>query len=231
MDTAIARDVQPSRAGTSQRNESFGPEEFQRVTGVSRETLTRLERYVGLLERWQATINLVSRSSLQDIWNRHILDSAQLHAFVPASARVLLDLGSGAGFPGLVLAVLGVPKVYLVESDARKCAFLIEAARITGMQLERQVHVRSSRIEALRVPVPVDVITSRALGALDGLLDYAEPFLGPGTVCIFSKGRTVEDELTTAFKTWNMRVDRTPSRTDSTGIILRLSNVQRRTDR
>ena len=102
------------------------------IVPVSRETLARLEAFAELLIRWSARINLVGRDTIADLWRRHILDSAQLRAFVPERARSMIDLGSGAGFPGLVLAILGVPGVELVEADSRKCAFLREALRITG---------------------------------------------------------------------------------------------------
>src|SRR6266446_2343020 len=112
--------------------EPLDPTGFTALTGVSRETLARLEAYAALLAQWNERINLVGRDTRRDIWRRHFLDSAQLLPHVPAGTRSLADLGSGAGFPGLVLAILGVCGVELVESDARKCAFLREAARIAG---------------------------------------------------------------------------------------------------
>ncbi len=156
---------------------------FAEIFPVSRETLARLEAYADLLTRWSARINLVGRDTLADLWRRHFLDSAQLRPFVPDGAQSLIDLGSGAGFPGLVLAILGVPGVELVEADSRKAAFLREAARVT----EANVTIRPCRIAA--VPAhPVDVVTARALAPLDRLLDLAQPFLGPDTMCLFPKG-------------------------------------------
>ncbi|MGH7060988.1 MAG: 16S rRNA (guanine(527)-N(7))-methyltransferase RsmG, partial [Stellaceae bacterium] len=164
------------------RPEPLGPQGFAALVPVSRETLARLEAYVELLGRWSARINLVGRDSLADSWRRHILDSAQVLPLVPDGARNLIDLGSGAGLPGLVLAILGMPAVELIESDIRKCAFLREAARVTGTE----VAISRSRIEA-RVPQPVDVVTARALAPLDRLLGLAAPFLGTGSVCLFLK--------------------------------------------
>src|SRR5262245_58873059 len=112
----------------------LGPEDIGQVLEVSRETLERLAVYVGLLRQWQRTINLVGPATLADPWRRHILDSAQLWAHLPGGARVLVDLGSGAGLPGLVLAILGAPDVHLIESDRRKAAFLREAARRVDAQ-------------------------------------------------------------------------------------------------
>ena len=201
------------------------PEAFRRQTNVSRETLGRLERYAELLRKWQRAINLVGPDTLPDLWRRHMLDSAQLYPLIPPGARTLLDLGSGAGFPGLVLAILGVPEVHLVESDSRKCAFLREAGRVTGT-IPGNVTIHSCRIEDLR-PWPVDVITARACARLDRLLAYAEPFLGERTICLFPKGRTVNEELTEAAKTWSMTVERRPSVTESSGVILQLGHIRR----
>lgn len=198
------------------------PEDFQRETGVSRETLDRLQAYADLLVKWQKSINLVGRSTLDDLWRRHLLDSAQLFPLLPDGVRTLVDFGSGAGFPALVLAILGVPDVHMVESDVRKGAFLREVARVTGTS----VTVHSKRIEAME-PFPADVVSARALAPIAQLLDFAAPFLGPKTQCLFLKGQNVEAELTEAYKMWNMSVDRHPSRTEPAATILRLSEVRR----
>lgn len=198
------------------------PEAFQAQTSVSRETLDRLSAYADVLRKWQPKINLVGPSTMGDIWCRHMLDSAQLWPLLPPTATTLIDFGSGAGFPGLVLAIMGVPQVHLVESDQRKCAFLREAARITGTA----VTIHAKRIEAI-VPFPVDVVSSRALAALPQLLEFATPFLAPHTVCLFPKGQNVEAELTHLHKIWTLRVDRQPSLTDADATILRLSEVRR----
>jgi 16S rRNA (guanine527-N7)-methyltransferase len=200
----------------------LGPADFARIVGVSRETLSRLEACADLLIRWSARINLVGRDTLADLWRRHMLDSAQLRPLVPNIARNLTDLGSGAGFPGLVLAILGVPGVELVEADSRRCAFLREAARIT----EATVTIRACRIEAVP-PHPVDVVTARACAPLDRLLDLARPFLAPDTVCLFPKGERFEEELTLARKRWTMNVSVEPSLSDRRGVILRLQQVVR----
>ncbi|HYD71086.1 16S rRNA (guanine(527)-N(7))-methyltransferase RsmG [Azospirillum sp.] len=195
---------------------------FQRTTGVSRETLERFTAYEAVLRKWQKSINLVGPKTLDDVWGRHFLDSAQLHPLLPEGARVVVDLGSGAGFPGLVLAILGVPEMHLIESDARKAAFLREAARATGVS----VTVHNKRIEAVE-PFRADAVTARALAPLADLLSWAHPFLGDGGTAVFLKGQNVEDELTATTKYWKMRVERFDSLTDPTGTILRLSGIAR----
>jgi len=201
---------------------ALDPAGFAALTGVSRETLARLEAYAALLVQWNERINLVSRDSLRDPWRRHFLDSAQLFPYVPARARSLVDLGSGAGFPGLVLAILGVTGVELIESDARKCAFLREAARIANAP----VTVRPARIEA--VPShEVDVVTARACAPLDRLLVMAQRFIAPHTICLFLKGERAEEELTAARRGWTMLAARHPSRADPRGVILKLEQIAR----
>ncbi len=197
-------------------------EVFADSTGVSRETLERLDAYVGLLAKWQQRINLVSASSLADVWRRHILDSGQIIDYLPAKPGRVLDLGSGAGFPGLVLTILGVDGVELVESDGRKCAFLAEAARISGVS----VIIHNQRIEALEA-APADVITARACAPLVELLSYAVRFWGSDTMIIALKGAHVDDELTSATKCWRMSVDRHSSRSDPNGTVLCLGNLDR----
>lgn len=199
------------------------PAAFRARTGVSADTLARLETLVALLFKWQARINLVGRGTVADVWRRHVLDSAQLAPLVPAAARTVVDLGSGAGFPGLVLAILGVGGVHLVESDARKCAFLREAARLTGAT----VTLHGARAEAL-APLAADVVTARALAPLPVLLDLAEKFIQPHTICVFPKGRNAEQELTESQKTWMMTVSRIESLTDPQGTILKLEDISRR---
>jgi 16S rRNA (guanine527-N7)-methyltransferase len=201
--------------------------EFAAATGVSRETLARLERYAATLKHWQKAINLVSANSLADLWRRHMLDSAQLMPLLPAGARTLLDIGSGAGFPGLALGLMGVPEVHLVESDARKCAFLAEALRQAAPELRGQLRLHSCRVEALAF-FPVDVVTARACAPLPRLLEFSEPFLGSGTICLFLKGEQVDAELTAATKRWNMEIERISSRSDPKGALLRIAHVRRR---
>jgi 16S rRNA (guanine527-N7)-methyltransferase len=200
----------------------LGPEGFAELVPVSRETLARLEAYAELLTRWSARINLVGRDTLADLWRRHILDSAQLHRLIPSSAQNLIDLGSGAGLPGLVLAILGVPGVELVEADSRKAAFLREASRIT----EVEVAIRPCRVQAVP-PHPVDVVTARACAPLDRLLDLAAPFLVPDTLCLFPKGERFNEELTLARKAWTINVSVEQSLSDRRGVVLRLQQVAR----
>ena len=204
------------------REPPLGPQGFAEIIPVSRETLARLEAYAELLTRWSARINLIGRDTIADLWRRHILDSAQLRAFVPDRARNMIDLGSGAGLPGLVLAILGVPGVELLEADSRKCAFLREAARIT----EALVTLRPCRIEAVS-PHPVDFVTARACAPLDRLLGLAEPFLAPDSECLFLKGERVGEELTLARKRWTMTPSLHQSRSDPRGVVLRLQQVAR----
>jgi 16S rRNA (guanine527-N7)-methyltransferase len=203
----------------------LSPEAIRAEADVSRETLERLRRYAALLARWNRTINLVSRAGLADLWRRHMLDSAQLVALMPAAprdrARVVVDLGSGAGFPGLVLAILGAGEVHLIEADARKAAFLREAARET----RTEVTVYNERIEAL-APFPADVVTARACAPLPRLIGYAARFLRPmeeGGIALILKGRRAERELTESAETWKMRVEWLPSRSDPRGWVLRLA--------
>ncbi len=151
-----------------------------------------------------------------------MLDSAQLRPLLPGNAQSLVDLGSGAGFPGLVLAILGVSGVELVEADSRKAAFLTEAARVTGAA----VTIRPCRVAAV-APHPVDVVTARALAPLDRLLDLAAPFIAPGTVCLFPKGERVEQELTVARKRWTIVASMHHSIADPRGVVLRLHEVVR----
>ena len=189
--------------------------------GVPRETETRLRAFVALLLRWNARINLTAERDEATIWQRHVLDSLQLSPLLPASAGPLVDLGSGAGFPGLMLALVSGRETHLVESDRRKCAFLIEAARV--LELPRVV-IHAARIDATALP-PAAVITARALAPLANLLGYAHRILAPGGVAIFPKGRSAAQELTDASAAWIMRVERFPSRTDPSATILRLSEI------
>lgn len=201
------------------------PESFAAATGVSRETLARLEAYAALLLRWQARINLIGPDTIPQLWSRHMLDSAQLWPLIPPAVRQqgpLVDLGSGAGFPGLVLAIMGHADVHLVDSDARKGIFLREAARITGTT----VTIHTSRIEALAA-FPAAVITARACAPLVRLLDHAEKFIGPETECLFLKGRMAAEELTAARTCWTLEPSWQQSRTDPSGSILSLRGLAR----
>jgi 16S rRNA (guanine527-N7)-methyltransferase len=205
------------------KQSAYGPEAFQRDAGVSREILDRLKAYADLLVAWNAKINLIGKSTVADLWRRHMFDSAQLFPLLPPNPGPILDLGSGAGFPGLVLAILaGQNSVHLVEADQRKAAFLREAARITAAP----VTVHAKRIEDMS-PFPVRVVTARALAPLADLLDWAAPFLTEKSQCLFLKGQNVEVELTDAHKRWRITVRQTPSLTDSRGTVVCINEVRR----
>ncbi len=203
-------------------SEPFGPAELAARLDVSRETIARLEAYAALLTKWQKTLNLVSDRSMTHLWCRHMLDSAQLSQYLPKPTGRLLDLGSGGGFPGLVLAVMGVSGVHLVEADQRKCVFLREVAR----SLELSVTVHDCRIEELDLAAP-DVITARALAPLPKLLDMAYRFIEPSTCCMFLKGAQLHGELKAAEARWRFKSRRLASLSDPRGSILMLSEVVR----
>ena len=201
------------------------PEAFAARFDVSRETLELLSAYVAVLEKWQTRINLVSPATLPDIWYRHILDSAQLLPHLPvfpANQRCqILDIGSGAGFPGLVLAILGAGDVQLVESDQRKAVFLQTVIR----ELRLSARVSNQRIETLPACQP-DVITARALAAMPKLMSLIAPQLHNGLTCLFLKGASVDEELTN-FQTYsNMILRLYPSVTNKDGVIVKLSTPQ-----
>ena len=196
---------------------------------VSRETSARLDELVTLLLKWQATTNLVAPSTLGHVWTRHVADSLQLRTLAP-EARVWLDLGSGGGFPGLVLACSlaerSGARVHLVESNAKKAAFLREAARM--LRLPALVH--AARIEEVihRWTEPVDIVTARALAPLADLLAYAAPILKTGAQGLFPKGQDVEVELTEASKYWRIEATLAPSVTSADARIVVVRRAERR---
>jgi 16S rRNA (guanine527-N7)-methyltransferase len=198
------------------------PGEFADLTRVSRETLGRLELYARLLGEWQKRINLVAPSTLSDVWRRHMLDSAQIVPHIPSGARTLVDLGSGAGFPGLVLAIMTGLETHLIESDQRKAAFLREVARQTGAKVE--LHI--GRIEKMP-PILADVLTARALASLAELLEFSPNFLKKEGVALLLKGKNWREELTDAQKAWIFGFEPVPSWTDPAGILLRIHEVRR----
>jgi 16S rRNA (guanine527-N7)-methyltransferase len=194
---------------------------------VSRETWERLEIMVALLRKWQPVINLVSKASLAEVWTRHFADSLQLLEHVPSSAKSLVDLGSGAGFPGLVLAAALVERgteVHLLEGDSRKCGFLREAARA----MKVSVHVHNGRIEQLLTSGTIkgDVVTARALASTADLLALAHPLLEKGAVGLFLKGQSVETELTDAAKSWNINHSLVPSISDPRSRVLVIHSAE-----
>jgi len=201
------------------------PAGFAAAYGVSRETMARLEAYAALLTRWTRRINLVAPTTVADLWARHIADSAQLMDLAPANARTWIDLGTGAGLPGMVVAVLAAEKrpalrLRLVESDSRKVAFLSEAARATGVSVTIEPH----RIEVIS-PAPHDVVSARALAPLPRLCALAHRFAGPDTIFLFPKGARLESELTAATAAWHIRAERIASRTDPAAAILRIREL------
>jgi len=197
------------------------------ANAVSRETVARLDTYVTQLRCWQTVKNLVGPATLSEVWTRHIADALQLRALAPEATR-WLDLGSGAGIPGLILAIAGCERpdfhVDLVESNARKCAFLTETARLTGAP----ARIHNARIEdVIEARIGTEIVCARALAPLTQLLAWTEPLLKTGTVALFPKGRDVQSELTEAAQRWRFVYDLLPSRTDSDARIVRVTALSR----
>ena len=196
---------------------------------VSRETEARLDRYLELLREWQAKTNLVASSTLPQLWTRHVADSLQLLSLAPA-AKIWIDLGSGGGFPGIVLACALAEtegaRVHLVERNAKKAAFLREALRITGAT--GVVHLADIGHTVDRFDGAVDCVTARALAPLNQLIGFAEPLVQKGAKALFLKGQDVEAELTEATRYWNIEPKLIPSRTGGQGWIVELDRIERR---
>lgn len=194
---------------------------FAAASGASEAAMARLDAYAAALTDWNARMNLVSPASLADLWRRHILDSAQLLSLLPEGARRIVDMGSGAGLPGLVLAALrpdGVGlETVLIESIEKKCAFLRAAAEAMG--LAGQVRIIRGRAEDV-TGLKADVVTARAMAPLDTLLGYAKRFADNKTRLLFPKGRTAADELTAARQNWTIEAEMIPSRTDGEAAII-----------
>lgn len=222
-----------------------GPEDFAAAFDASRETIERLVLYEKLLRRWQKAVNLVAPGTLDAVWHRHFADSAQLVSLAPPGARSWIDLGSGAGFPGLVVAILlastpsprSLPlpaeergegiRVTLIESDSRKCAFMREVARQTGVGVD----ILSTRAESVRTSVNEGlprVMSARALAPLDRLLGLAAPLSPPGTTLLLMKGKEARKELQMAEATWKFDVELVPSITDRHGRIAVITNLKRK---
>lgn len=194
---------------------------------VSRETAARLDTYAALLEKWNPAINLVAKSTLAELWRRHILDSAQLLALAPPGARLWADLGSGGGFPGLVVAILAADtapdlRLTLVESDRRKAAFLETVLRETGISAT----VAAERIEDL-APLEADIVSARALAPLPALLGHAHRHLAPGGIALFPKGARHRGEIAESLERWRFSVQKHPSRTDPDAVILSIGDIER----
>lgn len=215
------------REGISRRID--GSKAFQAEFAVSRETVARLETYAALLKRWQKTINLIAPSTVNDVWHRHFADSAQLMQHAPAGPVHWLDLGSGAGFPGLVLAIMAAEKGgtlhTLVESDTRKAAFLREVARETGVAVE----ILTSRIELPQTAAKVrdvNCVTARALAPMPRLMSWVAPYFGAATCGLFLKGRDVATELDEARRDWDFECQLITSVTDADARIVRVSGLR-----
>lgn len=196
------------------------------LAGVSRETADRLAIYVETLQRWNKKINLIGRATESDIWNRHILDSAQINKLEP-EARTWVDLGSGAGLPALIITALRVEhdptfQMTAVESDQRKCAFMADVMRKMGTP----INIMNTRIEDI-TSTEFDVISARALAPLSKLLSFAEPLRSKNTVCLFPKGAKADQELTEAVKDWHMSYEQIPSVTDKASVILKIKAFER----
>ncbi len=215
-ESSVSRETSDAEA-VRRRAESLG-------IAFADDSWDRLRLHVETLLKWQPRINLVAKSTLADIWHRHVLDSLQLVPLLPGTARSVIDLGSGAGFPGLVLsAARPVLDVSLVEADHRKSAFLLEASRVAGTS----VKVITQRIEAVS-PTPVDIVTARALAPLPKLLEWAAKFQHGHTICLFHKGEGLDSELTEAARHWMMDLDRVPSVTAPGAAIVRVARLRPR---
>lgn len=197
---------------------------YQRFTSssdVSRETLSKLQTYHDLMIKWQRRINLISPKTIDEAWERHFLDSAQLFSLLSFPEKPIFDFGSGAGFPGLVLSLMGASQITLIESDQRKCVFLSEVIR----QTNSTAHVFNKRIESLSKDKLASTVTSRACASLDSLLGYAAPLLAQSGECLFLKGRGAQEEIREAQKRWTFHVEQIPSMIDSEGCILRITEL------
>jgi 16S rRNA (guanine527-N7)-methyltransferase len=201
------------------------PGEFASRLIVPRGTMDRLEEMDRVLMDWSQRHNLIAKSTIKDRWQRHYFDSVQLVSLLPEDFKTLADLGSGAGFPGLVLAAFyPEKKVSLIESTGKKAAFLTAAAEAMGLS---NVRVIPARIESLKLESAPDIITARALARLDKLLAYGAGIQGKSTRYFLLKGQDVEGELTEAAKCWHMSVIRHPSLSSPDGTILEIGNVKR----
>lgn len=200
----------------------FGPKEFQQATGAPPATIAHLETYALMLAEWNRGLNLIAKSTLPDIWHRHFWDSAQLGPLAPRGASIWLDIGSGAGFPGMVLAILGVGDVHLVERGQRKAEFL---AKVASATLASAI-VHSCQAEDLSPsaipPNGAHILTARAVARPAKLLHIAAPLLAPGATVLLPAGRGAASALTQVPKSWKIGAEIVPSRTDPNSGILRL---------
>jgi len=206
--------------------DKFTAETFQEISNISSETLEKFVIYAALLKKWQQKINLVSHSTLPDLWGRHFYDSAQLKNYLPqlSTDQKVIDMGSGAGFPGLVLAIIGVQNIHLIESDLRKTLFLKEVARACALD----VTIINQRVEKVDLE-NVGLITARALKSLDQLLEYAVPFINKDktTTCLYLKGAKTAEEVVEARNRWAFDLESFCSETDKNAQIIKITNVKK----
>jgi 16S rRNA (guanine527-N7)-methyltransferase len=194
--------------------------EFAALMHVSRETMLRLDRYASLLIAWNEKFNLVAESTIPHIWKRHFLDSAQLVKHIPKGVKTIGDIGSGAGFPGLVLSILGIPNIHLIEATGKKVTFL--RAVIADLNLSTEiVHERAESLRDSRY----DVVTARAVGSVLDLLNYARHLIHKDSLCLFLKGQNADAELTEASKYWTFTRKKIQSLSDNSGSILVLKDI------
>jgi len=202
----------------------FDEKTFFTKTNVSRETMDNIRIYASLLEKWQEKINLVSDSSLSDRWSRHFYDSFQLKAHFDRSKAAklrILDIGSGAGFPGLLLSMLGLGEFHMVESNNKKCAFMGQVIRDTGCP----AIIHNERAENI-TPFPVDYIISRACAPLDKLFDLGKNFIRDDVTCLFLKGRSAEQEIAEARQNWTFDIEKFTSVTEESGMLLKVRRIK-----
>jgi len=206
---------------------SYNIMDFAQESNVSRETLSDYQNWHGLLLKWNRHINLVSPTTLDNFWRRHALDSWQLWPYIPKTAENIIDLGSGAGFPGISMAIgcktRGRGDVLMVESAGKKTSFLRNVIR----DLNLPAKVTSERAEKLESKT-YNVVTARAFAPLPRLLSYSQLFWGEETIGLFLKGEAVQEELTEAEKTWRYNVEVLPSRSDVMGCILKITGLKPR---
>ena len=205
---------------------AYSYEDFARETNVSRETLEDYRAWHALLLKWNRRINLVSPKALDDFWRRHALDSWQITPHIPKDARSFIDLGSGAGFPGISIAIdckaRGRGEVLMVEAAGKKTSFLRAVIRELGLP----ARASSERAEDLE-PAPYDVISARAFAPFPKLMSYAQPFWGQNSLGLLLKGESAPEELTEAEKSWSYEVETVPSLSDPTGRLLKVTGLKR----
>lgn len=202
----------------------FGEEDFYKKTNVPRETMDKIHIYASLLEKWQKKINLVSSATLPDMWRRHFYDSFQLKDLFEGSNSgnlKILDIGSGAGFPGLLLSMFDIGEFHMVESNNKKCAFMGQVIRQTGCR----AIVHNERVENM-ASFPVDYVISRACASLDKLLGLGRNFMGTDTVCLFLKGQIADQEILDAKTNWDLNVKKFTSVSEESGMILKVSHIK-----